>query len=85
MHKTITYALLNGAFTVVKPLFIMVLPVFGRPVSAKTTLLKYIVPEKRSLAVKTAQFINIFTQSALDKDSVVSLACRITGMPFPLP
>ena len=35
--------------------------------------------------MSTARFINFLTQNNLDKDSVMSMACSITGMPFLLP
>jgi len=43
------------------------------------------VAQKRLLVVSTAQFTNFITQSNLDQDSVMAMACRITGMPFLLP
>ena len=85
MRKTITYFVVNGAFTAIMLLFIMGLPALGQPASARVTLENYSIPQKRLLVVSTAQFINFLTQSSLDQDSVMSIACRITGLPFLLP
>ncbi len=57
----------------------------GQMLSVQATLKNYSVAQKRLLAVSTAQFINYLTQSSLDQDSVMSIACRITGTPFLLP
>jgi two-component sensor histidine kinase len=58
----------------------------GGPVlSAATTIRNYSVGQKRLLAVSSAQFINQITENNLDKDSVMLMACKITGMPFLLP
>jgi two-component system, sensor histidine kinase PdtaS len=58
----------------------------GRPIlSAAATISKYSIAQQRLLVVSTAQFINAITQNHLDKDSVLSMACHMTGMPFFLP
>jgi two-component system, sensor histidine kinase PdtaS len=54
----------------------------SEPLSASATINNYSLAQKRLLAVSTAQFINFITQNNLDKDSVMSMACSITGIPF---
>jgi two-component system, sensor histidine kinase PdtaS len=53
--------------------------------SAAAIIHNYSVAQKRLLAVNTAQFINQITENNLDKDSVMLMACQITGTPFLLP
>lgn len=53
--------------------------------SAVVTVSKYTAAQKQLYVLSTAQFINILAQNNLDKDSVMSMACHITGMPFLLP
>jgi len=57
----------------------------GQVLSASVTINNYSLAQKRLLAVSTAQFTNFLTQNNLDKDSVMSMACNMTGMPFLLP
>jgi two-component sensor histidine kinase len=57
----------------------------GQTISAQATLKNYNVSKKRLLALNTAQFIDFVTQDNLDQDSVMSLARRLTGLPFLLP
>ena len=57
----------------------------GRLLTAAATIRNYSVAQKRLLAVNTSQFINLITENNLDKDSVMLMACQITGMPFLLP
>ncbi|HMC83873.1 MAG TPA: sensor histidine kinase, partial [Chitinophagaceae bacterium] len=54
-------------------------------ITAAETVKNYSTAEKRLLVISMAQFINILTQNNLDQDSVMSMACRITAMPFLLP
>ena len=53
--------------------------------SAAATISKYSIAQQRLLVVSTAQFTNWINQNNLDKDSVLLMACHITGMPFLLP
>ena len=57
----------------------------GQVLSAAVTINNYSVAQKRLLVVSAAQFINQITENNLDKDSVMLMACQITGMPFLLP
>jgi hypothetical protein len=57
----------------------------GQTISAEETVKNYSVSQKRLLVINTAQFINYLTQDNLDQDSVMTMACHITGMPFLLP
>ncbi len=53
--------------------------------AAAETVKNYSVAQKRLLAISTAQFANFITQNNLDQDSIMTIACRITGTPFLLP
>jgi hypothetical protein len=57
----------------------------GKVLSAAVTISNYSVAKKQLLAVSSAQFIDFITQNNLDKDTVMSMACHITGMPFLIP
>jgi two-component sensor histidine kinase/TPR repeat protein len=56
-----------------------------RVLPAAVTISNYSVAQKQLLVLSTAQFINFVTQNNLDQDSVIAMACQITGMPFFLP
>jgi two-component sensor histidine kinase len=55
---------------------------YAQPNSAEATLSTYTSAQKRVLVLNTAKFINIISQNNFDKDSVVLMACSITGVPF---
>ena len=57
----------------------------GQVLSGPETVRNYSIAQKRLLVISTTQFANIITQNDLDQDSVMSIACDITGMPFLLP
>jgi two-component sensor histidine kinase len=71
------------AFTLL--LLFVIINSYGQSISAQVTVKSYSLPKKRLLAVSTAEFINFISQNNLDQDSVMSIACRITGLPFLLP
>src|SRR5450432_848932 len=57
----------------------------GQTILATETVSNYSIAQKRLLVFSTIQFINFITQDNLDQDSVTTIACHITGMPFLLP
>jgi two-component sensor histidine kinase len=61
------------------------LPSAAQPESPVVTLQYYSPAQKRLLLMSTCQFINFLTQDNLDQDSVLSIACRVTGIPFSMP
>jgi two-component system, sensor histidine kinase PdtaS len=66
-------------------LLCMALPAAAQPESAAVTLQHYSPAQKRLLLTSTCQFINFLTQDNLDQDSVLSIACWVTGIPFSMP
>lgn len=54
----------------------------GQDTPASTVIKNYSVPQKRLLTVTTARFINIINQRIVERDSLLLLACKITGQPF---
>jgi two-component system, sensor histidine kinase PdtaS len=66
-------------------LLLLIVSANGQSLSAAETVKHYPVAQKRLLVISTAQFANFITQDNLDHDSVMSIACHITGMPFLLP
>jgi two-component sensor histidine kinase len=56
--------------------------VFGQGLSGAETVKGYTVAQKQLLVASTAKFINTITQNNLDRDSVVLIACQVTGLPF---
>ena len=61
------------------------LPTYGQSLSGPETAKNYSISQKRLLVTSTFQFANFINQDNLDKDSVMLIACHITGMPFLLP
>src|SRR5450432_3711859 len=57
----------------------------GQTMSAVETVNNYSIAQKRLLVISTAQFTNLISQNNLDKDSIMIMACRLTGLPFLLP
>ena len=49
------------------------------------TVSNYSIPQKRLLVLSTAKFIHLLTQDIYDQDSIMTIACRMTGQPFLLP
>jgi len=54
----------------------------GQDTAASTVIKNYSVPQKRLLTVTTARYIDIISQRIVEKDSLMLLACKITGQPF---
>lgn len=61
------------------------LTVHGQTISAGETVKNYSSAQKHLLAISTFQFENFISENVLDQDSLMAIACRITGMPFLLP
>ena len=57
----------------------------SQSLTGKETVSRYNSAQKRLLVLSTARFINLHTQDNLDRDSVMLMACRITGLPFLTP
>ena len=57
----------------------------SQPLTAEETVGSYKEAQKRLLVLSTARFINLQTQGHLDQDSVLLIACRITGLSFLTP
>jgi two-component system, sensor histidine kinase PdtaS len=57
----------------------------GQTMSAAETVNNYSIAQKRLLVISTAQFTNLISQNNFDKDSIMIMACRLTGLPFLLP
>jgi two-component system, sensor histidine kinase PdtaS len=54
-------------------------------ISGPATVNSYSISQKRLLVISTAQFINSIAASDVDKDSIMAMAHRITGLSFLLP
>jgi len=54
----------------------------GQSLSGPATANNYTISQKRLLAVSTARFIDMITVNALDDDSLMRMACQLTGLPF---
>jgi len=50
--------------------------------TGEETVRSYSSAQKRLLVRSTATFTNLITQNNLDHDSVVLIACKVTGLPF---
>jgi two-component system, sensor histidine kinase PdtaS len=57
----------------------------GQAPSGPATVRSYSIAQKRLLVISTARFIDLITVSNLEEDSLRSMACRITGLPWLLP
>jgi len=56
--------------------------VSGQPLTGPAAVAGYSPAEKQLLVRSTAAFIQFLNQESLDKDTVMLIACRITGVPF---
>src|SRR5262245_1590768 len=72
MRKLLTILLLICYFT----------NAYAQPQTAGETIAKYSIAKKRLLVLSVAAFTNLITQNSLDRDSVMLMACRATGLPF---
>ncbi len=70
-------------------LFFFILSLGGsaisQSISGPATVENYSLSQKRLLLVSTAQFINFINQDKVDPDSAMSIACRVTHLPYLLP
>ena len=55
---------------------------YTQPLTAKETVKQYTLAQKMLLVHSTAQFTHLITQNRLDKDSVMLIACGVTGLSF---
>jgi two-component sensor histidine kinase len=56
--------------------------VFSQSPAGPETVNIYSIAQKQLLILSTAKFTNIITVNNLDRDSVVLVACKVTGLPF---
>jgi two-component system, sensor histidine kinase PdtaS len=54
----------------------------GQPVTGPAAVAGYSPAQKQLLVRSTATFTQFLNQQSLDKDTVMMIACRITGVPF---
>jgi hypothetical protein len=66
-------------------LFFLSGSMIGQTLSGPETVKNYSIAQKRLLALSTFQFENFLSQNNLDQDSIMAIACMITGTPFLLP
>jgi hypothetical protein len=55
---------------------------YGQPISGPAAVAGYSPAEKQLLVRSTAAFIQLLNQQSLDEDTVMSIACGISGVPF---
>jgi two-component system, sensor histidine kinase PdtaS len=58
---------------------------YGQPLSGPETVRRYSIAQQRLLVLSTTRFLDLITVHNLEEDSVRSMACRITGLPWLLP
>ena len=59
--------------------------VAGQTLTGTETVNNYSIAQKRLLAITIFQCADFQTQNNQDQDSIMAIACKITGMPFLLP
>src|SRR5580704_7554315 len=58
---------------------------YGQSLSGPETVRRYSIAQRRLLAYSTTRFLDLITVHNLEEDSLRSMACRITGLPWLLP
>jgi len=58
---------------------------YGQPLSGPETVRRYSMAQQHLLAISTTRFLDLITVHNLEEDSLRSMACRITGLPWLLP
>ena len=54
----------------------------AQTLTGKEAVSNYTLAQKKLLVLSTAKFTHLITQNTLDRDSVMLIACRVTGLPF---